>query len=346
MKVLKNYIDSKTASGSIALEMTCVEDAYVLSDTISVGDVVEATTTRKLSLDGGRSQQKITLTLAVSVEATNFDLVSGIVDLKGKVTKENEYVRQGSYHTLHLSIGDSFKISKNKWTRHAISQLHGAAKDTPAICIVVFFDRECVISTVSSIGVKNLFKDEIKNKNFKRIYTCISSIKDSVKTLVIAGFSGIRTDFYKELIREFPQFEKQSTVIKLSGDYKGLSNAKVINKMLLDKEFSRSFSELQYVDDLREVKEFLKDVSTDSSLVGIGMKEVKEALDYGALRKVFVTDRVYRPSTLEERREMEAIVSQAKELRAKICVIPAQHEYGERLTKLGGIACLLLFEYR
>lgn len=66
MKIISNKIESRTASGSVVLLPTSADDLYVLSSVISEEDTVEAYTTRKLSLDGGRTQQKVTARLMVA----------------------------------------------------------------------------------------------------------------------------------------------------------------------------------------------------------------------------------------------------------------------------------------
>lgn len=346
MKILKNEANPKAGDAYMKLEVTCKEDAYVLSDIIRPGDVVESFTTRKLSQDGGRTQQKITLVLALKVERVDADLDAGMLDIKGQVSRENEHVRQGSYHTHHIAIGDNFKLYKQNWQKREINRLKDASKEEQTICIAIFYEKECVISTVSSVGINSIYREEIKNKNYKMAINAVIKLKNSIQSLLIAGFSDSRNEFCKLVAKECPDIQNHIAVVKLSAAYKGLPSSKAINKMLVDKEFASKFSEVRYVDDLREAEQFLKDALLKSNKVGLGMSEVREAIEYGAVKKLFITDQFYRPSTRIERKVIDKLIEQIKELRAKVYVLPVSHEFGVKLKEYGNIGCTLLFDYK
>lgn len=346
MKIVCNRIDSKSLTGSIVLVPTSSDDLYLLSSVIAEGDDAEAVTTRKLSMDGGRSQQKIVVKLMVRAETLSFDLEDGIMSIKGRVSKENEHIQQGVYHTLNISLGDKFELHKKKWTRHQQKQLIEATKEMPTICFVIFFEKECVVSTVTSNDIKSVYKGEVKSKNYKPIIASIAGIKDKMKVLIVASFSSAGDEFFKTLAKEHKGIEKQTSAIRLPVEYKNISNTKVISRIMTDKRYAKAFSEVKYVDDLREIEEFFLGITMGSTMTCIGLHEIKEAFEYGAIKVLFVTDALYRPRTVAERESIERVVSQASDLRARICVIPVVHEHGEKLKSMGGIAGLLLFSYK
>lgn len=346
MKIISNKIDSKSLAGSAVLIPTCSDDLYALSSIIAAGDDVEAFTTRKLSLDGGRTQQKIVARLMVKVETTDFDLEDGIMSVKGKINKENEYVQQGSYHTLHISLDEKFELFKKKWSRQDQKMLFETTKEVPSLCFVIFYDKECVVSAVTSNNITNVHKSEVKNKNYKPIVAAVIGLKDKMKMAVVASFSSVGEDFYKALVKEDKGVEKHSSFIRLPSEYKNMANSKVIGRVLTDRRFAKTFSEIKYVDDLREIEEFFLGLTLGNKKMCLGFSEIQEAFEYGAIKTLFITDILYRPRTVEERKNIEKIIAQATELRAKICVIPVIHEHGEKLKLMGGIAGVLQFTYK
>lgn len=346
MKIVADKIDKKSLCGSIVLVCTCPDDLYVLSSIVAEGDAVEAVTTRKLSLDGGKTQQKIVTRLAVRVETADFDLEDGIMSVKGKICRENEHVQMGTYHTLHVSLDEKFELTKKKWSRHSCGSLVEATREVPGLCFVVFYDRECVVSSVSPNSIKNLYKGEIKNKNYKPVTASLAGMKGKAKAIVVASFSTTAEEFCKALVKEDRSMEKQVSAIRLTPEYKNIPNARVVSRLLTDRRFAKTFSEIKYVDDLREVEDFFLEIQRGGKKTCVGFGEVREALEYGAIKTLFITDALYRPRTVEERRRTEEVVNQAAELRAKICVIPVIHESGEKLKAMGGIAGNLQFTYR
>lgn len=346
MKILNISMEGKSSIGSIKIMPLCSDDLYALNDVIVPGDVIEAQTTRKVSMDGGKTQHKVSLVLAIKVETIETDLDDCIMYIKGKTCKEHENVRQGSYHTLDIVLNEHFTISKNDWTDSMIRKLKEAKNEDSEMCFIIFYDKDCVVSRISQTGVKNIYKEEIKNKNYKALINSILSVKEGIKNFVIASISDVRNDFAKALLKDHKDLEKKVSVLKLTPDYKGIPNSKVISKMLVEKNFAQAFANVKYVDDLREIEGFFLDISLGKKNSCVGEKEVLEAFEYGALKTLFITDSFYRPGTVEERKKNSSIIQQAHNFRAKVCIIPVSHEHGQRLKSMGHIAGVLQFDYK
>lgn len=338
-------IESKSSSGSMKIMPTCKDDFYLLSSILVPGDNIESFTTRKLSMDSGKTQQKISLLLAIKIETVDTDLEDGIMYVKGRTCKEYEHIKQSSYHTLNLVLNEEFSIYKESWSDYDIRKIKEAKKESPEMCFVIFYEKDCVVSTLSSNGVTNIYKEEVKNKNFKAIINSMLGLKN-IKTFVISSISDIRNEFFKSLVKEHKSIEKRCSVIKLGAEYKNIPNSKVVNKIITDKEFSKSFADIAYIDDLREIEAFFLDMELGKKDFCIGVDEIKEAYEYGAIKTLFITDQFCKPRSVEERKANDAIINQVKKLRAKICTIPVSNEFGERLKKMGSIAGKLQFEYK
>lgn len=346
MKIVANCIDPRCKCGSLKLIPHNSDDIYHLSSTIAPNDKVSSQTTRKVSLDGGKTQQKKFLWLEIKVVSVETDLDVGVMYVKGKTCTENEFVRIGSHHTIDITIGNEFQIYKSEWKNAQITKIKECCKVDPELCFVIFFEKDCVISTVSSNEIKNVYKEAVKNKNFKDFIAKTINLKPNVKTIVIGATTDIGTEFHRALIKQDPSIAGMTTVIKLTGNYKGISNAKVISRLLGDKNILSAVQNVKFVDDLREAEKFFKTVDMTKEDICIGLNEVSEAMDYGAIKILFVTDRFCKPRSVGEREFADAFVKRATDLRAKVCILPIGLEFGERLELIGSVACSLSFAYK
>lgn len=346
MKIESSSIDPKNRQGSMRLVPNNSDDIYHLSSIVVPGDKISCYTTRKLSLDGGKTQKKITLKLEIRAETIESDLEAGIMYVKGKTSREHEHVHVGSYHTLYICVGEEFTLTKAKWGSADMRRITECTREVPEICFITFYDRDCVVSTVSSNSIKVIYKGEVKSRNYKELLLASSKLKPKVKNFIIASASDIRNDFYKSFTKEDCSLIKITSVLKLTPDYKGLTNSKVVSKVLSDKNLVAAFSNVKFVDDIREMQTFFMLMDTSKEDVCIGIKEVAEAIDYGAIKTLFATDRFCKPRSVGERVFADGFIRKATEMRARVCVIPLALDLGEKLEAMGGVACTLSFSYK
>lgn len=346
MKIVQNSVDQKSHLGHMKLIPNNADDIYRLSSIIRPNDRISSFTTRKVSLDGGKTQKKITLKLEIKVESLDADLHVGILYVKGKTSTENEHVRVGSYHTLDVAIGDEFIVFKSKWSSSDLAKIKDSAKEVPEICFIVFYERDCVVSTVSSNEARAVYKTEVKGKNFKDLVQNSLKLKQKVKNYIIASSSEIRNDFFKALVKDDSSIAGIGSVLKLTPEYKGLPNSKVISKILSDPNMASAINNIKFVEDIREMQNTFNKIDSCKDDICIGIKEVSEAIDYGAINMLFVTDKFSKPISLNERTAVDGFLDKVRELRAKICVIPVSLDAGERLDAMGGVVCSLKFNYK
>lgn len=343
MQILKNNVDLKCKHGNMVIMGTNCDDFYVLSNILTQGDKVSCKTTRKISFDGGKTQQKITTNLEISIETISADLEYGILYVKGKVCKENEFVALGSYHTLNIELNQKMVIEKEEWSAMDVSNIKDATKEQHNICFVIFYEKDCVISSYGTSQSRILSKHEPKSKNFGSILNALKSYESKFLAILIASCFKTGKDFHQYVSKHS---KSKYSFLQLSNDYKNISNTKVISKIVLDPSFSQSFANAQYVKDLLEFQKVFPKIKSGDPGTFLGYKELGEVCNYGALEKLFITDKNYRPATVERRKVIEKILNEAHLLRAKIFVIPVENELGEEFQKMGGIAGTLLFSYK
>ncbi|KAL6122742.1 dom34 [Nucleospora cyclopteri] len=345
MKILNKSFEKNTNNGEMTLISTKPDDFFMLSKIISPLDKIKSLTTRKLSLDG-KSQSKINCVLEISVETVDADLEDGILYVKGKTCKIHERVPFNVYHTLSIPLEQKFTITKDNWKQYDIKMINDATHEKPEVLFILFFENDCVLSLVGASVPKVISKHEPKQKNFKSISNAVKGHKNKVKTFVVASTLSIANDFYKYMQKDAKDIIKNTALLNLSNDYKNISNAKAISKILSDKNYAQNFADAKYVEELAEIETFFESIEKQDKLNFFGFKQLKEGFDYGAVSKIFITDELYKPHNISKRKVIEKVLNEASLLRAKIFIVPVMNELGEKLKSYGGIAGKLSFLYK
>ncbi|QDZ20797.1 pelota mRNA surveillance protein [Chloropicon primus] len=148
MKLIKKDVENSDGTGLFKVEPQSEEDIWHLYNIIVVGDVVTSSTFRKVDLSsnsgnelgGSSNQQRVRLTLAVKVEAIEYDGEAAELRLRGRVTNEaSDQVRVGSYHTLTIAPNRALTIEKQEapgWDRFALDTIKKACSDKAKLGVV------------------------------------------------------------------------------------------------------------------------------------------------------------------------------------------------------------------
>ncbi|HDM22631.1 MAG TPA: mRNA surveillance protein Pelota, partial [Methanomicrobia archaeon] len=83
-------------------------------------------------------------------------------------------------------------------------------------------------------------------------------------------------------------------------------------------------------------EELCQKILRDEAVYGI--KDVEKAIDYGAVERLLILDDLLRDENYEK------ILEKTRKKNCKVYVISSEHEGGEKLKGLGGIAGLLRFK--
>lgn len=111
------------------------EDMWHIYNLIRIGDIIKASTIRKVDIylqrkfnlktvpfqvvsetsTGTTSSQRVHTMLTVSVESIDFDPGAQELHLKGRNIEENDIVKLGAYHTIDLEPNRKFTLQKTEW---------------------------------------------------------------------------------------------------------------------------------------------------------------------------------------------------------------------------------------
>jgi protein pelota len=97
------------------------------------------------------------------------------------------------------------------------------------------------------------------------------------------------------------------------------------------------------VDETEVMEEVMKRLGKSEGTVTYGLDAVENAVAMGAVEKLVVADTVLREADAEQRLHLEKLMRDAEQRRGTITVVSTEHEAGEKLLALTGIAALLRF---
>ncbi|KAM0686697.1 Translation factor pelota [Conglomerata obtusa] len=343
MKILKQRINYKDKNGLLEIIPENEDDIYNLYNIIEQTDIIRAKTQRKVLLSNG-TQQKMTLNLEIITESMTVDLESSFLFVKGKILNENEHIRKGSYHTIEITLNQKLTIYKNEWTELNIQSIKKIQNQDEMVLFIYITQKKFVFSEVTANFTKVKCRKDYKNKNFKNILDYMTkNLKLTYKLIIIASNNEIRNDFEKIFKITYKNYADRICNIKTENSNNDIN--KIVDEIFKDFETNKKILELQFVNDIIEFNTFKKN-HVNNSLTCVGINEVVEALEYGSIKSVIITNELFKSFDPKIRKQIDELCKSVKNLGGKIFILPIKHKCGEELHELGGIVGNLKFDYK
>ncbi len=342
MKVLSKNVKK----GLLKLKIENLEDLWYLSQIISRGDLISASSTRKIEKGNEKVRKKIFLKL--KVEKIEFQKYSSTLRVSGKILECNdEDVPIGNYHSIIVEPGVVLSIEKNELPDYLLRVVREASTPNYKILVCVFDREEALFAMITKQGYKILSrikgsveKKYVKGKTenfYKRIATIIEEYNKSKNPdrIIIASPS-----FWSEyLMKELSSDIKTRIIISSCNSV----SASAINEIMKRPETKQALRESRLRVENTLIEELLKEISKNGLAV-YGVDEVEEAVNFGAIDKLLILDSLMYNFNSNER--IIKIVRGAEKQRAKIFVINSEFEPGKMLSGLGGLAAILRFKFK
>ena len=330
----------------IKLKAEVPEDLWHLEKIIKPGDLVSGSSFRKFVSDSGNAERK-SVFIIVRVEKAEFHKGFGKLRVLGTIIggSPEEFVQVGAHHSLDFDVDDVISIQKYQWHHYELERIKEAQESAKRVKVhaLILDEREAELFVIREFGVDALGKvsvhgrgkyadegKDLKNKFFGEMLELIKS--SSVEKLIIAG-PGFEKENFMKFLKDKEASLARSTVVEAIGNTGRQGVFELINKDVVS-----SVSEsIRFNDEVKAVEELVSKVSTD--YVTYGLKEVEEAVDFGAVDKLLVID-----SFLFENKDVQRIIEKAEKMRSKVMIISHENEISDKLKGLTGIAAILRFK--
>jgi protein pelota len=357
LKVLgRNY-----KKGIVKLVPENLDDLWHLWNLVYAGDVVYARTTREVKLDTefGRPQKgkRVSLILGVHVRDVVWDKALNRLRVHGRLVDAPDSVAgAGAFHTLNVTVGEPLTIVKEKgWAGHMVERLERASKtQTKPIIIISIDDEEYCIALMRQYGIDvsveckiklpgKLEADQRENALHKAFQGASSALRQvwqgTDSPIVVLGLGFVKNQFANYVRDEAPDLAKVVVEVK-SVNSSGVAG---IHEALRSGILSAALRHLRVAEETEVVEEVLSRLGADRRDVTYGFDAAKNADLYGAVETLLVADLTIRSLDDEKRLVLENIMKGIEAKKGKIVVVSVEHEAGEKLLALGGIAALLRY---
>ncbi|MFA4645797.1 mRNA surveillance protein pelota [Pyrococcus kukulkanii] len=353
-------LEEKPKEGMVKIKVETLDDLWHLYHVINEGDIVYAKTLRKQAQrsDSLRPEkvEVIPVFLGVKAEKINLHKFANQLRITGPIVyTSRDDVPLGKYHTIAVEPGTVLTIQKERWRPHHIERIKEAveASKRAKVMIVAVEDGEAEIAVVREYGLDfiasirhnlggkryNVKREEEEKRFFHDIAKTMLELfeRENIDRAIIAGPGFYKEDFVKFLKENYPELAKKVVTDDTSmggrtGIYEVIKRG-TVDKVYMENRVSREISLVEKV-----IEEIAK-----NGLVAYGLKEVEEAINYGAVDTLLVLDELLKS---ENREKLEDMMELARNLRANVVVVSSEHEGGDKLKALGGIAALLRFKIK
>lgn len=336
---MRSSFDLKHNVGRLTAENA--EDLEVLRDMLSPGVFVTAKSPRsiKIKREGelvraktGRKEVLMKL-LVEKIELRE------ALRLTGKIVEAPEDVDKG-YHTIEIEPDKMFTVEK-VWKSWEIARLRAAEKKNEPVLICMmdetqadfYFlkDRYKLLFTMDSEASGKKFeskKSESKRAEYyARALEEIKKRSERVTKIVIAGPGFAREDL-QNLIKQRSKELLPKIIVEFTYGTGNLGVQELLKKGLIEKitKYSRIAQETNAVEKLLELM--------NKGKASCGLEKTKEAVTGGKAHMLLISD--------VKIRDYEDILDDADRAGAELMIISSEHDAGQKLLGVGGIAALFL----
>ena len=359
------------------------EDMWHANNLIRPGDTIKAPAVRKVvaeSATGSTTSSRVHANLTIRVTSTFFDPPQSSLQVSGTVVGENAITSLGQYHTLDLELQRAFTLwKKNGWDSVALEELRAALRDdkSSAVAAVVMSDSHANVCLITEF--QTLVKYRIEGSVPKKLASSAAAVEaktnrffDNVLQALLdtADFSEPRL-----LILASPGYTAQNFRTYLTGTAARTGDAKLrrmgteavvvhastgnthsLNEALSSPEVAERLKNAKFRSESRLMDDLLAKLRSEdegiSARASYGVVPVTYAVDEGAVGRgggvLLINNALFRSEDVSTRKRFVAIVDKVKEAGGEVRLLSSDHESGQRLDGLGGIAALLTYplQYR
>ena len=338
--------------GFVKIQTTTLDDLWYLSQIIEPQDHISGTTTRKvkLSTSSEKSQTSIRkVFLKIEVEKLDFHKFSTHLRVSGKITEGKEDIPQGSYHTFDIDDNTTFNLEKKHFLQYQIDKLKDASKDKSTKVLLLTMDREeatFALLTTSGYKILSEIKGEVAKKEFetkgKDFYIELSKMLEEysnqykIENIIIASPAFWKEDLMKKV--------NKSNLPKISLASCNTTGRNALEEILTRVEVKAILKEDRSAKESILIDNLLKQISKDN-LATYGFKEVKQAVEAGAVKILLVSDTLISKHKQDGTfQELNELMKQVDNSKGEIHIISNDHDKGKQLEGLGGIAAILRYK--
>lgn len=367
MKLVTKQFD-KGGNGTAVVIVEESEDLWHLYNLVSKGDTVRANTVRKIQKEGSTGSvatETKKITLVIQVKSVEYDAPGNCIRFSGQNCEENQWVKMGAHHTLQIDINNKLTIGKDCWDFMHLAALDAAtdAHKTSEVGVVLIDAGIANFHLLTSVLAKDVHRvsvalprkrvtttgyDKAVIRFYEQVYAGIKDHIDFelVKCVILGGPGFVKDDFQTWMMNRAIQsgdtlvLQKKSVFITA---HLSCVHRQALKELLADEQIQKSIANTKAAEHIKALEAFYQMVKNEPDRVSYGPKQVREAVDKGAVSILMVADSLFRNANVATRRQYVAMAETVKDSGATVHIFSSQHVSGQQLAQLSGIAGVLRF---
>ncbi|MCW3981969.1 MAG: hypothetical protein NWE81_02485, partial [Candidatus Bathyarchaeota archaeon] len=216
--------------------------------------------------------------------------------------------------------------------------------DSEEVCVAKIRQYGIEVKARHKAGLPGKLEAEKRAAALKRYFSsALSALSELWKStqcsIVIIGVGFVRSQFVNYIGREAPK------VAEAIVDVKGVNNSgeSGIHEALRAGVLDKALRHGRIVEETHAVEEVLARLGKERRDVAYGLEQVERAQQFGGVETLLVADSTIREALEEERVALEQMMINIEQKGGKIVIVSEEHEAGQKLSALGGVAALLRF---
>lgn len=339
MKILKKDLKHD----KLVLKLETPDDLWNLEKILEKEDKVSAKTFRRKTIRRGDKEiraEKEKVWIKLEAEKIEFHKHTGQLRITGPIQEGSKDVSPGSYHTIVGEEGKVLTIEK-EWKKWQIDEIKKSFIKAPKVLVCTMDDKNAYfyeirerikpLAEISSKAGGKMYGEGGFKEYFGEIRAYLKNKYEDVDKIVLAGPGFIKKDFHKTIESE----EIKNKVMSANCSHVGKPG---VQEVIKRRVIERVGKESRITEETKEVEKIMENLSKETGKVAYGEAEVRKAVEMGAVQKILITK--------TKTREFEDLLKQTEEKGGNTLIVSEEHEAGEKLKNLGGIAALLRYRIK
>ena len=346
--------------GELTLKIDNLNDLWTLYNLISKDDHVAMRTQRRVVLKEGSKGERKPMFLKLKVEDLAFHEFSNRLRIKGTILEGPEdFVSFGTYHTFNVEIGDILLIIKENWLKSELKRLKESTQfDSNFVIFFIAIERGLATLEISTNFSHNRitsikkhipgkrYEQSHRNKAYLEFFDDIKKVleenlnKFDINLIIVCGPGNIRKQFINYIREKYdpPYLSKFKTISASSGTESAILEA------LKSQELVKLKKKIRILHETEKVERILEIFSTDADLIKIGFNEVSDAAEIGAIKELFLTDKLIRGTSTKNKILIEKILTDVEASGGTINILNSKQPPGQQVEDLGSLIGILRYK--
>ena len=337
MIFMKAHFDLKHDLGRITPENEA--DLKLLSLILTKGNIVKTKTLRSVTIRRG-AEEKLKVgkrEMLLTIKAERIE-PGEVLRIGGEIEQGPEEVELHAWHTLEIEPYQMIEVWK-QWKSWEVDKIKNATKPPESVFLCILDERDAEFwvvkekaQHVAHVRGPGLGKKEIVKKP-EIYYEDIVKVlmrKKEIKKIILAG-----PGFTRENLQKFIKERHKELLQKISNERLNETGGPGLHEFLKSDILEKMLKENKLGKEVIAVEEILVEMGK-KGLAAYG-KDVEQAVSNGAVEKIVVAD--------ESLRRFEDLIDKAYKSGSQLIIVSAEHDAGQKLLGLGGIAAKLKFKY-